>query len=160
MRKIVLTIVAVAAVGVAGAAFYGLAPREEPLARGDLVEALIEEPDEDRLTDVFARFVPAAASLDLQATVLLANGFRCAISPAHVEGNSYLTCDRPIEGTGYCRGFRYYSYQTKAGEIIETLGSAFDGRRDSNMLGRCDGARQHFLALADGIDEIRLTAQR
>lgn len=62
---------------------------------------------------------PLEAGFDQQAAVLIANGFRCGIHPANVEGSSYLTCDRPIEGTGYCRGFQFYSYQTEAGEIIE-----------------------------------------
>lgn len=154
MRKTVLTIVAVVAVGLAGVGFYGLVLREEPLATGELVEALLEEANENKLTEVFARFVPVAAGFDQQAAVLIANGFRCGINPANVEGSSYLSCDRPVEGTGYCRGFRYYSYQTRAGEIIETLGSAFDRERDRNLLGRCEELRQHFYALADEIGEI------
>ena len=64
------------------------------------------------------------------------------------------TCDRPVEGSGYCRGFRYYSYQTGRCEIIETLGSAFDRGRDRNILGRCEGLRQHFLELAADIGDI------
>jgi hypothetical protein len=154
MRRTVLAIRIVAAIGLAGAALYGLVFHEESLARGDLVEALLEEPDEDRLTAVFARFVPVDASLDQQLPLLLAEGFRCGIAPGGFEGSSYLTCDRPVEGSGYCRGFRYYSYQTGRGEIIETLGSAFDRGRDRNILGHCEGLRQHFFELAADIGDI------
>jgi hypothetical protein len=76
-----------------------------------------------------------------------------------VEGSSYLTCDRPIEGTGYCRGFQFYSYQPEAGEIIEVLGSAFDGERHWNMLGQCENFRQSFFELADDLGEMELTAE-
>lgn len=160
MRKTVLTIVAVAALGLVGAGFYGLVLHEEPLATGELVEALLEEANENKLTEVFARFVPIEAGFDQQAAVLNANGFRCGIRPANVQGNSYLSCDRPVEGTGYCRGFRYYSYQIRTGEIIETLGSAFDRKRDRNLLGRCEEVRQHFYALADEIGGIGPGAER
>ncbi|WP_108397510.1 hypothetical protein [Devosia submarina] len=160
MRKTVLTIVAVAGVGLVGAGFYGLVLHEEPLATGELVEALLEEANENKLTEVFARFVPIEAGFEQQAAVLNANGFRCGVRPAYVEGNTYLSCDRPVEGTGYCRGFRYYSYQTRTGEIIETLGSAFDRRRDRNLLGRCEEIRQHFYALANEIGEIKAGAER
>lgn len=160
MRKTVLTMVAVAAVGLAGAGVYGFVLREEPLATGELVEALLQESEENKLTDVFARFVPVEATLDQQIPVLVANGFRCGINPAYVEGSSYLSCDRPIEGSGFCSGFRYFSYQTRTGEIIETLGSAFNRERDRNVVGRCEDLRQHFFALAADIDEIEQAAER
>ncbi len=159
MPKAVLVIGIVAAVALAGAVFYGFVLREESLARGALVEALLEEADENKLTAVFARFVPLEAGFGQQAAVLIANGFRCAIRPANVAGSSYLTCDRPIEGTGYCRGFQFYSYQTEAGEIIEVLGSAFDGERHRNMLGRCENFRQSFFDLADDLGGMDLAAE-
>lgn len=151
MRKQALILVALVAAGLAGGAYFGLIAREAPLASGELVEALLRETDEHRQTEVFARFVPVAAPLEQQVPVLLDNGFRCGIEPAYVEGNSQLSCDRPIEGTGYCRGFRYFSYQTRTGEIIETLGSAYDRQGDRNWLGRCEGLRQHYYTLADEI---------
>lgn len=158
MRETVLIMVAVAAAGLAGAGVYGFVLREEPLATGELVEALLQEPEENKLTEVFARFVPVEAGLDQQANVLMANGFRCGIRPSNVEGSRYLTCDRPIEGTGYCRGFQFFSYQTKAGDIIEVLGSDFDGKRHRNMLGQCENFRQNFFELADDLDEMELAA--
>ena len=159
MRRTAFAIGIVAAIGLASAGLYGFAGGEEPLARGELVEALLEEADESKLTEVFARFVPVEAGFDQQAGVLIANGFRCGIRSANVEGSSYLTCDRPIEGTGYCRGFQFYSYQTEAGEIIEVLGSAFDGERHRNMLGRCENFRQNFFDLADDLGEMELDAE-
>lgn len=159
MRKTVLTIVAAAAVGLFGAGFYGLVLREEPVATGELVEALLEEADENKLTEVFAGYVPIEAGLEQQAAVLIANGFRCGVRPSNVEGSRYLTCDRPNEGTGYCRGFQFFSYQTKAGEIIEVLGSAFDGERHRNILGRCENFRQNFFELADDLDKLELAAE-
>jgi len=155
VRKWVVALVALAGIGLAAVAVYGLVLREEPLARSQLVEALLQAPDENRLTDVFARFVPVKASLDEQVPALVASGFRCGINPANVDGSTYLTCDRPIEGTGYCRGFRYYSYQTATGEIIDVLGSAFDRTRDRNVLGRCEDLRQHFFALTNEVGQLR-----
>lgn len=160
MHKTALAMVAVAAVGLAGAALYGFVLREEPLARGDLVEALLQEPDEARLTEVYARFVPVDTSLDRQAPILLANGFRCSIRPAEVEGSTYLTCDRPLEGTGYCSGFQYFSYQTRAGEIIDVLGSAFETRRNRNIFGRCEENRRKFFELAAESGETDQAAAR
>ncbi len=159
MRRTALTLGIVAAAGLAGAGFYGFVWGEEPLARGELVEALLQEADESKLTEVFARFVPVEAGFDRQAAVLIANGFRCGIRPANVEGSSYLTCDRPIEGTGYCRGFQFYSYRTDAGGIIDVLGSAFDGERHRNILGRCENFRQSFFALADDPGDLELAAE-
>jgi hypothetical protein len=149
MRKSGWVVATLAVVALAGVGLYSLLLREEPLPRGDLIDALLEETENNRLTEVFARFVPAEAGFEEQAAVLLANGFRCGVVPASVEGSRYLTCDRPIEGTGYCQGFRYYSYQSATNEVIETLGSAFDGNRNRNFLGRCDDARQNYYALSD-----------
>lgn len=154
MRRPAIVLASLAALALAGAAIYGLALREEPLARGELVSAIQAQPDDDRLTEVFARFVPAGAGLSDQASVLYENGFRCAVQPATVEGARYLTCDRPLEGTGYCQGFRYYAYQTATGEIIDVLGSAYNARRDQNFFGRCEEARQHFFTLSDTFVEV------
>lgn len=149
MRKPVMFIASLAAVALAGAALFGFALREEPLPRGELLEALLAEADDDRLTEVFARFIPTEAGFADQAPVLFANGFRCATIPASVEGSQYLSCDRPIEGTGYCEGVRYYAYQTAAGDITDVLGSSYNARRNQNVLGRCEEARQHFFTLSD-----------
>jgi hypothetical protein len=149
MRKSGLIIAALAVAALAGVGLYGFVLREEPLPRGELFDSLRAETDDDRLTEVFARFVPVEAGFDEQSAILFQNGFRCGVVPASVEGSRYLSCDRPIEGTGYCQGFRYFSYEAAAGEIIETLGSAFDNQRDRNLLGQCEEARQHFFALSD-----------
>lgn len=162
MRKAAVTMAAIVVTGLVGAGLYAFVLHEEPLARGDLFQALVEEDSDDarELTDIFARFVPAAADLKEQAPVLLANGFRCSIHAANVGGSSYLTCDRPIEGTGYCRGFRYYSYLSRNGEIIETLGSVFNSERRRNILGRCKDNRQAFFDMAADLDENPALANR
>lgn len=152
-----LTIVAEAGVGLVGAGFYGMVLHEDPLAAGALMEALLAEASENKRTEVFARFVPVTAGFDQQVAVLNANGFRCGVRPAYVEGNTYLSCGRPVEGTGYCR---HYSYQIRTGEIIDTPGSAFDRERDRNSLGRCEEHRQHFFALADEIGDIGTGGER
>lgn len=155
MRKAMAGGVLILAAGlVGGAAFYGSVFYEQPLAKGELFEALVQasEGGEDNLTEVFAPFVAADAPLDDRVAPLLANGFRCDLRPANVEGSTMLVCRRPLEGSRYCQGFFYFSYETASGEIIETLGSAYDARGRANSFGLCDNNREAFLELpAEGV---------
>lgn len=151
MRKAMAGGVLILAAGLVGGAavFY-----EQPLAKGELFEALVQasEGGEDNLTEVFAPFVAADAPLDDRVAPLLANGFRCDLRPANVEGSTMLVCRRPLEGSRYCQGFFYFSYETASGEIIETLGSAYDARGRANSFGLCDNNREAFPELpAEGV---------
>jgi hypothetical protein len=148
MRKVAIALVIGGAIVMVLLSQFGL--REQNLARGELYEALVASPeDANALTAVFARFVPTEADLEEQAPVLEANGFRCDIVPASVAGSRYLTCVRPIEGSGFCRGLQFYSYQSGAGDIIEVLGSAYNSERDRGFLGSCDDSRQRFYATGE-----------
>lgn len=151
-RKAGVAILLVAIIaGVVTASYLALAPREEPLPSGPLTQALLAyEGDETRRADldsIFARFVSPTAPLKDRVPTLIANGFRCSLAAANVDGSTILSCTRPTEGTGYCRGFIYYAYETATGEILETRGTNFEADRNADRSGQCDNNRSSFLAL-------------
>lgn len=141
--KAIVGIIAAAGIGAGG--LFAASMVELPIAEGELSTALLSSSqDEAALTAVFARFLASEPRLEDRQAVLERNGFRCRIKSAQVEGSRYLTCLRPMEGTGYCKGINYYSYETAEGEIIETLGSSFDATGKKNFLGQCTTARQEY----------------
>ncbi len=146
MRKTMVTIGLVVVAGLGGAGLY-MNTREDPVATGELSEALLMAPsDASELTAVFSRYLPADMPLADREALLDQNGFRCSVEEATVEGSRYLRCLRPIQSTGYCRGIYYYAYATSNGRIIETLGSPYDASGERNLLGQCGSPRQEYLA--------------
>lgn len=144
MRKTIVPMAIVMVAGLGGTGLY-LITREDPVAIGELSEALLTASlDASELTAVFSQYLPADMALSDRQVLLDQNGFRCSVQAANVEGSSYLRCLRPTQDTGYCQGINYYAYETVDGEIIETLGSSYDVSRDRNLLGRCDGPRQEY----------------
>ena len=114
---------------------------EEPRSSGALTEALLAhvDPNEPRqiLDEVAASHFAAEAPITERQAILEENGFDCVIRPANIEGNEILSCRRPIEGTRYCNGFNFYAYQSAAGEIIESLMSAYRVPDQDKAWGRC-----------------------
>lgn len=145
MRKTTMIMAIVVATALGGTGLY-LSTREHPVATEELSEALLATPsDASALTAIFSRVLTSDMDLrDRQAT-LEENGFRCSIEAANVEGSRYLRCLRPTRNTSYCQGIKYYAYETLDGEIIETLGSAYDASGDRNVLGQCTGPRDEYL---------------
>ncbi len=145
MRKTMVTIAVVVVAGLGGAGLF-LSTREDPVATGELSEALLTAPsDASELTAVFSRYLPADMPLAAREALLDENGFECSVEEANVEGSRYLRCLRPTQSTGYCRGINYYAYETVDGRIIETLGSPYDASGERNLLGQCGSPRQEYL---------------
>lgn len=145
MRKTTMTIAIVVAAALGGTCLY-LSIREHPVATEELSQALLATPsDASALTAVFSQFLTADMDLSDRQATLAENGFRCSIETANVEGSRYLRCLRPTQNTGYCQGINYYAYETLDGEILESLGSAYDASGERNVLGQCNGPRDEYL---------------
>lgn len=155
MKKAVVLAGAILAAAVLGAWFYATEVYEPPLASGPLTEALMGSGTQEERTayfdEVYARFIPPDSPLEDRIPTLLANGFRCDL---HVPSKTResLVCVRPIEGTGYCKGFRYYAFRNVYpdlgnAEYRDTAGSTYDDDSGEKWLGRCKAKRESFFEL-------------
>src|SRR5690606_11993296 len=102
MRYAVTIALAVVLLGLGAFAIHRAFVYEEPMLSGPLTADLLaaREPETRRqdLGAVFAQFIPEDAALAAREPVLVANGFNCFLRPANVEGNTMLSCVRPVEG--------------------------------------------------------------
>jgi len=132
-------LVLVLAAGTVGAYRYWF--YEEPRATGPLAEAMLAafDPRERQqvFNDIVAAHVDIAAPIIDQMAILNRNGFDCAISPVEETGAQMLNCRRPIDGRRYCDLFRYFAYETVAGEIIESLAHSYTIPPADRPLGHC-----------------------
>lgn len=154
MKPLKISIAALLTILIAAGAFWGYqAVFSEPtLASGPLVAALKQarEPKQARqnLDAVYDSHIANTLPIDERLPMLEAEGFRCRINTSDlIEGNRFLTCQRPLEGEGFCEGFSYYVYETAAGEIMDRTGTDYYVEpRSRDWNGRCSANEERYYA--------------